>query len=319
MAIIGTDVRQAAELLRSGQVVGIPTETVYGLAANALDEQAVTKIFAVKNRPAFDPLICHVDSIGKVKTFVLDFPEEAEILARNFWPGPLTMLFPKKAIIPDITTSGLATVAFRIPRHPLTLSLLSQLSFPLAAPSANPFGYVSPTSAAHVAAQLGEKIDYILDGGDCQVGIESTIIGFENSRPVVYRLGGMPLELLQELFGTIDLSLNKSSNPLAPGQLKSHYAPSKKVIVGDIAAILAENPYKKAGIISFKENYQPGNDSSIVLSSAGDLQEAAKNLFKALRTLDSHAIEVIYTEKFPEIGLGKAINDRLQRSSTHHE
>jgi L-threonylcarbamoyladenylate synthase len=197
MAQIETDIEKAKALLESGELVAIPTETVYGLAGNALNPDAVAKIFSVKNRPSFDPLIIHTDSLEKVRKFTLDIPAPLDRLAAHFWPGPLTLLLPKKPIVPDLVTSGLDTVAVRIPQHTLTLSLLEALDFPLAAPSANPFGYISPTTAAHVQDQLGDKIPYILDGGPSQVGLESTIVGLENGEVVVYRLGGLEVAAIE--------------------------------------------------------------------------------------------------------------------------
>ncbi|WP_405512000.1 L-threonylcarbamoyladenylate synthase [Spirosoma sp. KNUC1025] len=189
MAQIGTDRQIAKQLLEAGNVVSIPTETVYGLAANALNPDAVLTIFRVKNRPTFDPLIVHTDSLEKLDRFVSTIPESARDLASTYWPGPLTLLLPKKAIIPDLVTAGLPTVGIRIPNHPLTLALLNSLDFPLAAPSANPFGYISPTTAQHVADQLGLQVPYILDGGPATIGIESTIVGFDGNKPTVFRLG----------------------------------------------------------------------------------------------------------------------------------
>jgi L-threonylcarbamoyladenylate synthase len=190
MAEVGVDIERAAAFLRKGQLVAIPTETVYGLAGNALDLKSVSSIFETKNRPSFDPLILHVASLEQVSPFVSEFPEKLKCLAEAFWPGPLTVLLPRKASVPDLVTSGLDRVAVRVPNHPLTLALLAQLDFPLAAPSANPFGYISPTQAAHVAAQLGSQVPYILDGGACAVGLESTIVGMEVEQVVIYRLGG---------------------------------------------------------------------------------------------------------------------------------
>ncbi|MCS6796546.1 MAG: L-threonylcarbamoyladenylate synthase, partial [Raineya sp.] len=208
--MISTDIDLAEKLLRNNQLVAIPTETVYGLAGNAFSEEAVAQIFAVKNRPTFDPLIVHSDSLEKIKNFVSDFPEKAMILAQKFWAGSLTLLLPKKSIIPDLVTAGLPTVAVRIPKHPLTLQLLQRLDFPLAAPSANPFGYISPTTAHHVAEQLGEKIPLILDGGICSVGVESTIVGFEGDKAIIYRLGGISVESIQETIGEVEVKTHSS-------------------------------------------------------------------------------------------------------------
>ena len=188
--MIGTALSTAIELLRRDEVVAIPTETVYGLAGNALYPKAIASIFEIKNRPRFDPLIVHASSVERLSQYANAFPEAARRLADQFMPGPLTLLLDKAAIIPDLVTAGSPRVALRVPNHPLTLSLLQQLDFPLAAPSANPFGYISPTTAQHVADQLGSQIPYILDGGPCQVGVESTIVGFEDGQAVVYRKGG---------------------------------------------------------------------------------------------------------------------------------
>jgi L-threonylcarbamoyladenylate synthase len=187
--IIGEIIQEAKSFLLDGNIVAIPTETVYGLAGNALDPAAVLQIFTAKERPAFDPLIVHISSIDKVELYAHSIPSQAYDLMHEFWPGPLTIVLPKNSIIPDIVTSGLDTVGLRIPNHPTTIKLLKQLDFPLAAPSANPFGYISPTSAQHVFDQLGGKIPYILDGGICDVGVESTIVGFENDKCLIYRLG----------------------------------------------------------------------------------------------------------------------------------
>lgn len=316
MADIGKDILRAKALLDDDKLVAIPTETVYGLAANALHPEAVLKIFTAKNRPAFDPLIIHVPSVDKVLDYAESFPEKAHQLATHFWPGPLTLVLPKKEILPDLVTSGLATVGIRCPDHELTRKLLRELSYPLAAPSANPFGYVSPTTAAHVAAQLGNKIDYILDGGPCKVGIESTIVGFENNNPVIYRRGGISQEEIEKIIGPVESHLNSSSNPIAPGQLESHYAPDKKFFLGKIGSLRAVFDPAKAGILSFRGSGNVGKHE-LVLAPTGSLEEAAKNLFAYLRQLDQMDIEVILAEEVPDIGIGRAINDRLRRAAAN--
>lgn len=316
MAEIGKNVETAVHLLEKGELVAIPTETVYGLAANALNEKAVLEIFKVKNRPQFDPLIVHVASIAKAKELAETFPVKAEKLAATFWPGPLTLLVRKKSFIPDLVTSGLDTVAIRCPDHDLTRALLQALSFPLAAPSANPFGYISPTRPAHVNEQLGEKIKYILDGGDCAVGIESTIIGFENEVPMVYRLGGLSLEKIESVIGKVSVQLNSSSNPKAPGQLQSHYAPTKKMKLGNINDLLRLYGTERVGVITFQKHIENiDGDHQIILSPTGNLEEAAQKLFASLRTLDKNDIDMIVAEEVPDVGLGKAINDRLRRAA----
>ncbi len=315
MAEIGSDISKAKEHLDRGDLVGIPTETVYGLAGNAFSEAAVLQIFRVKGRPSFDPLIAHTDSIEKVRGFVKEIPEIALNLANKFWPGPLTVLLPKKKKIPYILTSGLKTVAVRIPDHPLTLKLLSTLDYPLAAPSANPFGYVSPTTAQHVQDQLGDKIPYILDGGACRVGIESTIIGFEEGKPVVYRLGGKRIEEIEKLIGTVRIRTNMSSDPTAPGMLKSHYAPRKRLLVGNLDQLITRLNPDKVAVISFQKDYNEIPAArKFVLSPAGDIEEAAANLFSALRKMDKADANCIVAEFVPDEGLGKAINDRLTRA-----
>lgn len=315
MATIGRDLHRAKELLVQGDVVGIPTETVYGLAGNALDETSILKIYEVKNRPKFDPLIAHVDSLEKVSTLVKDVPEQAERLAAQFWPGPLTLLLEKASHIPDLLTSGHRRVAVRIPDHELTHALLSQVDFPLAAPSANPFGYVSPTSASHVNDQLGDKISYILDGGNSKVGLESTIIGFEDGKTIVYRLGGISLENVESCIGKVYVEVNSSSDPSAPGMLKSHYSPGTKISIGNIAECVKGKDISSVGIISFCENYDLPSENLFVLSPTGDLNEAARNIFKALRKMDQPHIKEVFAEWVPDQGLGRAINDRLKRAA----
>lgn len=314
--ITGTDVRVAAQWLERGECVAIPTETVYGLAANALAPSAVVKIFEVKNRPAFDPLIVHVPSVEAARRLITEFPGALRALAEHFWPGPLTLLLPKRALVPDLVTSGLPRVAIRMPAHPLAQALLHALPFPLAAPSANPFGYISPTTARHVFDQLNGKIPYILDGGPCSVGMESTIAGLEEEQLTVYRLGGISLEALEQVAGPVHLALNQSSNPAAPGMLKAHYAPRKLMLLGDIPALLAQQAGKKMGILTFrKQPPLPGAALQLALSETGDLAEAAQRLFAALRQLDTAEVEVILAEYAPEEGLGRAINDRLKRAA----
>ena len=316
MAETGKDILKAKELLSNGNLVAIPTETVYGLAANAFIGKAVSKVFEVKKRPSFDPLILHSHDLEKIKDYVTHIPEKASILAENFWPGPLTIIFPKKEIIPDIVTSGLPNVAVRIPNHPLTLKLLNELNFPLAAPSANPFGYISPTNPTHVDAQLGHQISYILDGGACKVGIESTIIGFENEQPVVFRLGGIGLEEIEDKIGKLKVLSHSTSQPQSPGMLKSHYAPGKKVLIGKIEELMLEHPPFEIGLLTFTDIYpQVPKEKQVILSASGDLNEAATNFFAALRYLDNLPIKIIFAELLPEYGLGRAINDRLRRAA----
>ena len=318
MAQVGTDIPQAAAYLKAGQLVAIPTETVYGLAGNALDVKAVSSIFEIKNRPSFDPLILHVASLEQVNSFVSSFPEILKRLAEAFWPGPLTVLLPRNASVPDLVTSGLDRVAVRVPNHPLTLALLAQLDFPLAAPSANPFGYISPTQPAHVDAQLGAQIPYILDGGACAVGLESTIVGMEGEQVVIYRLGGLDLSKIEAVVGPVTVQAHSSSNPSAPGQLASHYAPRKPFLVGELNELVPRlmKEGKAFGILSFSTHFPTlPTDRQFVLSPSEDLQEAAQRLFMGMRLLDESDADLILAEYVPEIGLGRAINDRLKRAA----
>lgn len=313
MAETGKDLQTARTLLRNGELVAVPTETVYGLAGNALNAPSVARIFEVKNRPSFDPLIVHIADYGQINQYVTHVPNDAEQLAKKFWPGPLTLLLKKKDIIPDLVTSGLRTVGIRCPDHPLTQSLLKSIEFPLAAPSANPFGFVSPTTAAHVTEQLGSRIKYVLDGGPCTVGVESTIVGFDQGKTIVHRLGGVSVERLEEIVGPVEVQTNSSSNPTAPGQLKSHYSPAKKLFIADLDKAVTMIDMEKVGILSFEKNY--GGLHQVVLSPGGNLNEAARNLFGALRELDKKPVDLIMAELLPEDGLGRAINDRLRRAA----
>jgi L-threonylcarbamoyladenylate synthase len=316
VAEIGIDILKAQDFLDRNLLVAIPTETVYGLAANALNPIAVAKIFEAKERPTFDPLIVHTYDLKKVYDFVTEINPSLLKLAEVFWPGPLTLLLPKKEIIPNLVTSGLDRVGVRIPNHLLTLDLLSKLSFPLAAPSANPFGYISPTSAAHVQKQLGKKIPYILDGGYCTVGLESTIVGEENGEIIIYRLGGLSIDDIKSVVGKVSIQLNQSSNPKAPGQLKSHYAPKKPVYIGNLKELQIKFLNKKLGAIIFGEqNFLNSNVVVKNLSQSKNYQEAAVNLFSFLRELDETDADIIITELLPETGLGLAINDRLKRAA----
>lgn len=315
--ITGTDIDAAAQLLANGELVSIPTETVYGLAANALNEDAVLKIYEVKQRPQFNPLIVHVASWQQALFYVKNIPAKAQLLAQKFWPGPLTLLLEKQDTIPDLVTAGSNRVALRIPNHPLTLALLQQLDFPVAAPSANPSGYVSPTSAQHVLQNLNAKIPYILDGGECHVGVESTIVGWDKDEdPVIYRLGGIPTEAIEEVLNQ-KVTLNKTitENPDVPGQLKSHYATHTPLHMGVMEELLRQFEDEKIVLINFK-TYHPDlpKEQQLILAPSGTLEEAAKNLFKILRQADAMHATVVLTEPLPKNGLGAAINDRLERA-----
>lgn len=310
-----SDLKQAIQLLKDGELVGIPTETVYGLAGHGLNPAAIVKIFEVKNRPFFDPLILHISGAMELEKYAHSIPDDAYKLANKFWPGALTILLPKKDIIPDLVTSALPDAGFRVPNHPLTLALLKELEFPLAAPSANPFGYVSPTSVQHVEEQLGEKIKLILDGGICNVGVESTIIGFGGETPFIFRLGGISIEDLEETLGKkVEYANSSTQQKQAPGMLEQHYSPNIQILLGNIENLLESNKEKKVAVISYSKNF-PDTFKNYVLSEQGSLAEAAQNLFAFLRVADKSGAEIILTELVPNVGIGRAINDRLKRAS----
>lgn len=315
---IGDDIEQASICLARGELVAIPTETVYGLAANAFNPEAVLKIFEAKNRPQFNPLIVHTDSLEKMRPFLHQIPDWAEKLADTYWPGPLTILLPRNEVIPDLVTAGLPRVAVRVPNHPLTLQLLANLDFPLAAPSANPFGYISPTEASHVAAQLGEEVAYILDGGRSSIGIESTIIGADDEGvPAIFRLGGLSLESIRNTIGKINVRINPvEEQPQSSGMLKSHYAPKTRLIFGQIDVLLPEYGQKDPYLLTYN-HIHPGYpaERQIVLSPTSNIREAAYRLFSALRELDSKGSELILAEPVPAKGIGRAINDRLKKAA----
>lgn len=312
----GSDIQKAAAILKSGGLVAIPTETVYGLAADGLNEQAVLSVFKAKNRPDFDPIILHVASQEQAFALASRVPPAAVRLAQAFWPGPITLVLPKTGRVPYVVTSGLETVGLRVPDHPLTLSLIREVGRPLAAPSANPFGYISPTEAAHVAQNLGGIIPYILDGGPCQRGIESTIIGFESDEPVLYRRGSLPKSEIEKIAGPVREKINLSSDPQAPGQLASHYAPRKTLLIADENT--AEIPAQSFCLLTFGNSLgalRPRAAEIISLSDSGDFTEAARHLYGALRRADQSACEIIIASFLPAGPQADAINDRLRRAA----
>lgn len=306
----GKDITLAASILKEGRAVGIPTETVYGLAANALDASAVLSVFEIKKRPSFDPLIVHIGDTELLHTIVKEVTPMHKALMKAFWPGPLTLIFEKQGVIPDIVTSGLNSVGIRMPNHPLTLELLKTSGLCLAAPSANPFGYISPTSADHVLQQLGEHVEYVLDGGPSEIGLESTIVRCDNDQITVLRLGGLSLEVISALGYPVHLNDHSSSTPEAPGMLTSHYAPRKKTYY--YSADFSEDD--RTAVLYFSKKSDRIIDRT--LSASGNLREAAHHLFKYLRELDELDVDQILVEKAPPIGLGLAINDRLKRATS---
>jgi len=314
--LVGVDISIAKSFLEKGELVAIPTETVYGLAANGLDSTAVLKIYAAKDRPQFNPLILHVANLEQLKQLVIEIPDACQKLINTFSPGPITYLLPKKAIVPDLVTAGSSHVAVRIPDHPLTLALISALKFPLAAPSANPSGYVSPVTSDHVLEGLNGRTAYILDGGPCRVGLESTIVGFNGSDVVVHRLGGISIEQIEQATGVVVTIALSHASPTAPGQLKSHYATQKPFLMGNLEQIIMDQVDKKVGVISFKQSYLSFHPQvEIILSPNGNLEEAAARLFSAMREMDAADVDVIVAERFPDEGIGRAINDRLERAA----
>jgi L-threonylcarbamoyladenylate synthase len=315
--MITTDVNRAIEVLQKNELIAIPTETVYGLAGNAYSETAIKNIFTLKNRPFYNPLIVHVQSAACISDVALDIPETALLLAEKCWPGPLTLVLKKQEHISDLITAGKETVAVRVPSHPLTLALLDKLPFPLAAPSANPFGSISPTTASHVLHYFGTELNVILDGGECEKGVESTIIGFENNKPILYRYGSISIEEIENIVGKLSIVTNSERSPTAPGMLSRHYAPiTDTYLSDDIADLVKCFEGKKIGLLVFKNPYQNNNIAhQEILSKSGNFEEAAKNLYAAMHRLDQHKLDVILAERLPDVGLGKTINDKLERAT----
>ena len=313
--IIGDSLDIARQLLGEDECVAIPTETVYGLAANAYSPNAVQKIFSVKNRPLYNPLIVHVGNMEQLLSVVAYLPDAAIRLLSHFSPGPLTLLLPKNDIVPDIVTSGLPDVAVRIPAHPLTLALLRSINFPLAAPSANPFGYISPTKAAHVKDMLDTKIPYVLDCGDCTEGIESTIVGFREGVPVVFRQGVITKEDIENCVGLT--YQNESKKPVSPGMLDSHYSPHTPLyLTDDIESMIRKFGTEEIGLITYNEYYDAlPTSQQIILYEKDDIKMGASKLYASLHEMDSKKYKAIIVKKLPDTGIGLSINDRLWRAS----
>lgn len=315
---ITTDITWAARVLREGGLVAIATETVYGLAANALDEHAVARIFEAKARPFFDPLIVHIASRDWLNRLVSRVPPAAEKLATAFWPGPLTMVLPKTDLVPDLVTSGLPSVAIRMPVHPQARELLQLVDLPLAAPSANPFGQLSPTCAQHVAETLGDRIDLILDGGPSQVGVESTVVFVFDDTVRILRHGGITREALERVVRIEDGATQVAEEVAAPspGMLPQHYAPRTSLKVLSNRADLANMSEGRIGALLLTAADQTPRFAAVeVLTTDGNLATAAANFFAALRRLDRQQVDVIVAYPFPDEGLGRALNDRLSRAA----
>lgn len=307
------NIAKAAAVIRAGGVVAFPTETVYGLGADGLNPEACARVFEIKGRPRFDPLILHAASAAGARKLFRRVPAGAAKLMKKFWPGPLTLVLPKAAAVPDIVTAGLDTVAVRVPSCRTALALIKAAGRPIAAPSANRFGRLSPVTAAHVGKQLGSAPDLILDGGRTRIGVESTIVAFSGGRPVLLRPGGTPLEEIEKAAGKAAAPAGGGKAPAAPGCLKSHYAPAARLRL--VRAGSRVTPSRGAAYLAFSRRPAPGFKAAGVLSPSGDLREAAANLFHELHRLERSGAPLIYAEIVPARGLGRAIMDRLRRAA----
>ena len=312
------NIRKAAEIIKSGGLVAFPTETVYGLGADGLNPIASVKIFEVKERPSFNPLILHISDLDQFHELTSTKAEHLEEVIRNFWPGALTLVVPKKDLVPDIVTSGYSSVAIRMPDHPVALELIKQCKTPIAAPSANKFSQLSPTTAKHVKKQLGDEIEMILDGGPCKIGVESTILKVTSHGYELLRPGGIDIEELERIVGKILILPQRDRTPIAPGMLPFHYAPETP-----LAFLTKENlkkySGKKVGALLFQEN-KTNHKFTIEkqLSKSGDLREASANLFAYLHELENEDLDIILVDKFKEEGLGRAIMDRLNKAANKY-
>ena len=314
--MITSDLSFVKDQLERGEVVGIPTETVYGLAANIYDEQAIAKIFSTKGRPNTNPLIVHVKSMDQARTLVSHFPVKASILAACFWPGPLTLILPKSDLISAAITAQQSTVAIRMPNHKTTLALLEMLDFPLAAPSANPYNRISPTRAAHVEAYFPQIP--ILEGGNCEAGVESTILSFDGDEVVLLRHGAISIEDIEAEVGRILDRTSSESVHLAPGRSKKHYSPLCELIISyEPLFMLSAVQEKKVGILWFSEVKIASPKVAInhILSPSGSFKEAAAHMYDALHQLEKSGVELIIVERLPNYNLGRTINDRFERAA----
>jgi L-threonylcarbamoyladenylate synthase len=308
-------IKKAAEIIKKGGLVIFPTETVYGLGADAFNEKAVAKIFEVKKRPKFDPIIVHIADINSLKLLATNIPPVALKLIEKFWPGPLTIVIPKRKGVPDIVTAGLPTVAVRMPSHPVALKLIKNSQTPIAAPSANIFGKLSPTEPSHIIKEFKNSVDLIIDNGKTPIGVESTVISFLD-KPVILRPGGVTIEEIEKVIGKVEIK-NTSENPISPGQFKTHYAPNKKLKIINSLSDLKNIKKENAGFLAFKKRKNIKGFKKIeFLSKNGNLNEAACNLFSALHKLQNSDVDIIYVETVPQKGLGLAIMDRLKKAET---
>lgn len=309
-----TAVRLAAEVIRSGGLVAFPTETVYGLGCNALNPDAVARVFEVKQRPSFDPLIVHIEARSSLDHLVQTISPSEHRLMDALWPGPLTLVLGKCENVPGLVTTGLPTVAIRMPAHPVAQALIRAAGVPIAAPSANPFGYVSPTTAEHVRQALGNQIDLILDGGPCPIGVESTIVSMAGAQPELLRPGALPLSDIEAIIGPLTYRGGNDQRPPAPGRLGRHYATRTPLTILSAPGAHHVEPGERAGLLTITGTGNLGDYTVVeVLSPRGDLREAGRNLFASLRRLDAFGLDRLYAEPCEEQGLGCAIMDRLRR------
>ena len=332
-------IREGGAILREGGLVAFPTETVYGLGANGLDKEAVQKIYLAKGRPSDNPLIFHIVDVQVLEELVSRVPEAARALMERFWPGPLTIIFPKKACVPDEATGGLATVAVRMPSHPLAQALIAAAGVPVAAPSANRSGRPSPTVAEHVIQDMDGRVEMIIDGGSCEVGVESTVIDLTGGVPLLLRPGGISYEELQEVLGRVQIDVGVADSrpdqdfvPRSPGMKYRHYSPEAELVIvegesGAVRAKIAEliaDSERKVGLLATKEmvevlrddlRYDPHSIPVKILGSRGDLEAAAAQLFKLLREFDDEKVDLIVAEGLPLEGIGLAVMNRLRKAA----
>jgi len=306
---------KAAAAIREGGLVAFPTETVYGLGADALNPQAVAKIFDAKERPRFNPLIVHINSLSMLNSLVDAVPREAQQLIDSFWPGPLTLVLPKKDAVPDLVSAGLPSVGIRMPDNPIALELIDRAGKPIAAPSANKFGQISPTTVEHVREQLEGVVDVILDGGACMVGVESTIVSLAHKRPLLLRPGGLAPEVIEEVIGPLEIPDPASMQNASPGRSLRHYAPKTRLVLGNPTARLETGRKALLTCGPLPGEITSAYDMVEILSETGNLTEAACKLFATLRKLDSRGLDLIVAIPAPNRGLGFAINDRLSRAA----
>jgi L-threonylcarbamoyladenylate synthase len=316
--IVSDNIAQAAAFLKQGKVVGIPTETVYGLAALCTDDKAIDSIFAIKKRPLTNPLIVHISKFEDLQLVCSQIPDKAKMLAAAFWPGSLTLLLPKNNWISEKVTAGSTRVAVRVPNHPVTLKLLELIGVPLVAPSANPANRISPTTSQHVFDYFNGQIPMVVAGGFCEKGIESTIVGFEADQTIIYRLGAISVEAIEQVVGKVNIETHNKVKPNSPGQFSKHYAPETPfILTNQIANTLGKHPDKKIGLLLFDSNFEVTETIIAVkkLSKNADFNEAMQRVYSFLHELDSLELDIIIAEMLPEKSVGTSINDRLKRAA----